>query len=82
MSQVLKTAFLVLLLSMQGIADSNQKDDTEPEEEVPEEMALRSELLRPKMREVSFCFSYHLEILLKVVKKFPRKIENRLLNSD
>ena len=62
MSQVLKTAFLVLLLSMQGFADSNQKDETEPEEEVPEEMSLRSELLRPKMREVSF--SYHLEILL------------------
>ena len=62
MSQVLKTAFLVLLLSMRGFADSNQKDETEPEEEVPEEMSLRSELLRPKMREVSF--SYHLEILL------------------
>ena len=76
MSQVLKTAFLVLLLSMQGFADSNQKDDTEPEEEVPEEMALRSELLRPKMREVSF--SYHLEILLTLnkieAKKLPRQI--------
>ena len=77
MSQVLKTAFLVLLLSMQGFADSNQKDDTEPEEEVPEEMALRSELLRPKMREVSF--SYHLEILLTFhennkAKKLPRQI--------
>ena len=65
MSQVVKTAFLVLLLSMRGFADSNQKDETEPEEEVPEEISLRSELLRPKMREVSF--SYHLEILLKVV---------------
>ena len=75
MSQVLKTAFLVLLLSMRGFADSNQKDETEPEEEVPEEMSLRSELLRPKMREVGF--SYHLEILLTFheKKKFPRNIK-------
>ena len=81
MSQVLKTAFLVLLLSMQGFADSNQKDETEPEEEVPEEMSLRSELLRPKMREVSF--SYHLEILLKVVlSAFEKKNSHAKLKID